>query len=143
MKSKLRNVRPKARTEQLIVRELGPETLVYDLERERAHCLNPAATEIWRQCNGQHTLSELAEMDSNLFRSEPQDQRAELLRLALVELDRADLLDGKLEGLDPEKVLSRREAIQQFGGLAALPMVISLMQPSPATHSDFHNPGDP
>ncbi len=121
MKSKLRSVRPRARTEQLIVRELGPETLVYDLDRERAHCLNPAGAEIWRACNGERTLSELAEMDSSPFRSEPEEQRAELLRLALAELDLADLLEEKLEGLDPEKTLSRRQAVRQFGRIAAPP----------------------
>jgi hypothetical protein len=31
---------PTARKDQLIVKELDDETLVYDLERDEAHCLN-------------------------------------------------------------------------------------------------------
>ena len=38
---------PKARQEQLTVRELPDETVVYDLARHKAHCLNPTAALIW------------------------------------------------------------------------------------------------
>ena len=34
---------PKARTEQLIVKEVDGEVLVYDLTTDRAHCLNDTA----------------------------------------------------------------------------------------------------
>src|SRR5437867_3082627 len=40
---RLDGVKPARRTEGLVLTELTGEVLVYDLERHRAHCLNPAA----------------------------------------------------------------------------------------------------
>ncbi len=51
---------PKARKEKLIVKELADETLVYDLENDRAHCLNQTAASVWKHCDGKATVSELA-----------------------------------------------------------------------------------
>ena len=34
---------PHARTKDLVIRELGDETLIYDLANDRAHCLNETA----------------------------------------------------------------------------------------------------
>jgi hypothetical protein len=44
---------PHARSEGLVIRELPEETLVYDLKRHRAHCLNPTAARVWSYCDGQ------------------------------------------------------------------------------------------
>jgi hypothetical protein len=43
---------PQARTEGLTVRELAEETLVYDKERHKAHCLNRTAACVWKHCDG-------------------------------------------------------------------------------------------
>jgi hypothetical protein len=45
---------PRARAENLTVRVLGDETLVYDQERHKAHCLNATAALVWRHCNGKN-----------------------------------------------------------------------------------------
>ena len=42
------------------VERLAGETLVYDLRRHRAHCLNPAATLVWRCCDGRTTVASAA-----------------------------------------------------------------------------------
>ena len=48
---------PAARTSGLVVRELAEETLVYDEERHRAHCLNRTAALVWRHCDGKTPVS--------------------------------------------------------------------------------------
>ena len=52
---------PAARQAGLVVRELPGETLVYDLENNKAHCLNGTAALVWRRCDGQTTVAELAQ----------------------------------------------------------------------------------
>src|ERR1700733_15841121 len=80
---------PKARTAKLSVRSLAEETLVYDLEQHKAHSLNAAAAFVWRHCDGQTSIEELAgllQADLGLPYSE------ELVRLALDQLARRHLL---------------------------------------------------
>jgi hypothetical protein len=40
MKQARRQTKPLARKEGLVIQELPDEVLVYDLDRDRAHCLN-------------------------------------------------------------------------------------------------------
>jgi len=51
---------PKARTADLIVKELPEEVLIYDLKRDRAHCLNLTAAAVWKYCDGQTSPAEIA-----------------------------------------------------------------------------------
>ena len=53
-------MKPRTRTEGLIVRELPDELLVYDLERHRAHCLNPTAALVFKHCNGRRSVAQIA-----------------------------------------------------------------------------------
>ena len=51
---------PKARHNKLVIQELEDEVLVYDLERNQAHCLNRTAALIWEHCDGKQTVWGLA-----------------------------------------------------------------------------------
>ena len=51
---------PRARQDELVVEELQDETLVYDLERHKARCLNRTAALVWRHCDGQTSVAEVA-----------------------------------------------------------------------------------
>ena len=53
-------MKPHARKEGLVVKELPDELLVYDLERHRAHCLNPTAALVWKHSDGQTSVEEIA-----------------------------------------------------------------------------------
>ena len=44
---------PRARTSELIVKELPDETLVYDLANDKAHCLNHTAALVWKTAMAQ------------------------------------------------------------------------------------------
>ena len=55
---------PCARSEDLIVEELGEELLVYDMKADRGHCLSPVAARVWRRCDGRTPAKDMsAELD--------------------------------------------------------------------------------
>lgn len=126
-----RELMPRPRTEQLIVEQQGDETLVYDLISHRAHCLNPVASKIWSQCDGRRSLNEVADVvhrDTGL----PAD--AEIVRLALRQLEKADLLE-KVPLPEAVAFASRRQVMKRLGlagGIVALlPVVASIISPTP------------
>lgn len=47
------------RKTDIVVEELGNETLLYSAEGKAVHVLNPAAKLIWQLCDGQHSLAEM------------------------------------------------------------------------------------
>ena len=51
---------PKARKDDLVMRQIPGELLVYDLKRHKAFCLNDTAANIWKSCNGKRTVADLA-----------------------------------------------------------------------------------
>ena len=53
---------PLARSEGLLVEELGDETLVYDRESHEAHCLNRSAALVWRHCDGTTTVADMVSL---------------------------------------------------------------------------------
>lgn len=116
-------VRPVRRTDGLVVAAIGGETLVYDLETDRAHALEPRAAAVWGACDGRRTVAALARETGLAPR---------LTRLALERLSRARLLDGPLPAHDdgPWREARRRvlRAAAALGGLA----VASITAPTPA-----------
>jgi hypothetical protein len=47
------------RSEQLPVRVVDGEVVVYDPKRERMHVLNATAAYLWQSCDGSHTVSQI------------------------------------------------------------------------------------
>ena len=115
---------PKARRENLTVRELPDETLVYDLERHKAHCLNPTAGLVWRHCDGQTTLPQLTAM----VRKQLKIGKAEaVVRLALEQLSRRNLLEQPLMPLADAARISRRRVLKKLALAAVvLPLVMTV-----------------
>lgn len=122
---------PRAREQGLVVQELEDETLVYDLERDRAHCLNQTAAFIWRQCDGKTSAREMAQaLKQKIDKSA--DER--LVWLALDQLSRKHLLT-ELVVLPPTVAsMNRRELVRVLGisAAVALPVVASIVAPMPA-----------
>jgi hypothetical protein len=116
---------PKARADKLSVREMVEETIIYDLERHKAHSLNGAAAFVWGRCDGQTSIEELARLlhtDLGLPRAE------ELVRLALDQLARRHLLEEMPSApMSTRDRLSRREALKKLivAGLA-MPVIMTL-----------------
>lgn len=124
---------PRARSERLVIQELPDETLVYDLDRHKVHCLNPSATYVWRQCDGSTSVATVADGLHATF-GLPADER--IVSLALDELRKARLLDVDHVGSVTSAKVARRDAVKWVGvaaGLAALvPVVTSLVAPTAA-----------
>jgi len=118
---------PKARVDCLS-REFGDEILVYDRQRNVGHCLNSTAAAAWKLCDGKRSALELANILTQQL-SAPVDES--VVQMALEELAKARLL---VESEAPVRRTSRREAIRTLGiaGAIALPLVTSLVAPTPA-----------
>lgn len=126
-------MQPQARKEQLTVRELREETLVYDLQSHRAHCLNRTAALVWKHCDGARDVAALAAIVRRELRLGDAEADA-AARLALEQLGRRHLL---LEAVAPPAEadrLTRRSALRKLAvaAAAALPVVMTLRSPNVA-----------
>ena len=123
-------MKPLARTEGLVVRELPGELVVYDRQRHQAHCLNATAAQVFKLCDGRTTVEELArrlgrELDG------PADEK--LVWLSLERLERAHLLQERPAAPASVGRYSRRELVRRVGLAAAvLPAVATILAPTPA-----------
>ena len=115
---------PISRTSDLVVQEYGKELLVYDLSEHRAMSLNETSARVWRACDGQRSVSDIA--------AEIGDEGVTLL--ALSELRKAKLVESKSPELAKFESMPRREAIRRIGmsSLVALPIIASLAAPTAA-----------
>jgi len=134
---------PHARRDRLLVREMGDEIVVYDLERHRAHCLTRTAASIWRLCDGQKTVAELAQAVEQELHVQVDE---EVVWLVLNRLERAHLLQDLL--LRPREIagVSRRQAISLgLAGAASLLLqgcgVDSITAPTPVATQEATNAG--
>ncbi|HLL55442.1 MAG TPA: PqqD family protein [Myxococcaceae bacterium] len=117
---------PVARKHGLAVQDFLGELVIYDLDRDKAHRLNPAAALVWRGCDGTQDVAKLAALLSKEL-GLPRDEQ--LVRLALESLARAHLLEHMPDAAALER-LTRRQLVKRLGvGIAALPLVASLAAP--------------
>ncbi len=130
MNEKAPNAKPIARKQGLVIQELPDEVLVYDLDRDRAHCLNQTAAFVWQRCNGRTTTAQIARNLGQQFDC-PVDEK--IVWLALDQLGRNHLLDQKF--IPPAHAgMNRRSMVKALGlaALIAVPVVTSIVAPTPA-----------
>lgn len=124
---------PEARRDQLLLQEVGDELVVYDRERHRVHRLNRSAALVWRHCDGQTSVEELAAL---LRRELDQPANEEMVWLALDRLQKAALLQDPLERTAEATRVSRRGVMRKLALAGAfsvlLPFVASMIAPTPA-----------
>lgn len=53
---------PIARNEGLVIQEMPDEILVYDLETNKAHCLNETAAFVWKACDGRNSIADITKL---------------------------------------------------------------------------------
>ncbi len=127
---------PPARTEELVVEQLPDETLVYDLKRHRAHCLNCTSSLVWQHCDGRTTTAQVARLLEEKL-GLPRDEQ--IVEFALDRLHRARLLADGTHGLGDGVSTSRRELVRKLavvGGLGMLlPVITSLKSPLAAVQA--------
>ena len=121
---------PRARQDELIVEELQDETLVYDLNRHKARCLNRTAALVWRHCDGRTTVAEVAALLEEQSAT-PTDEA--VVWMALDRLDRAHLLSEPVTLPADRAQYSRRQMLQTLrraAGIALLlPVIESIVAP--------------
>ncbi len=114
------NKLPISRIENIIVQNLDKEVLIYDLNTDKAYCLNATAAIVYQSCDGQTSFDRL--------KAEYPKLTDELILLAIEELQKQNLLQGRFEnGILRRSLLSKAA----FATLA-LPMITSLVAPRAA-----------
>jgi Coenzyme PQQ synthesis protein D (PqqD) len=135
----MRKLLPLARKDSLIVRELPDETLVYDRERDKAHCLNQSAALVWKYCDGRTTVAEIAQTLERELNTTIDDR---VIWLALDELGKSDLLQSQAPGQEYMGHISRRRLVRTLGFMAvSIPLITSIVAPMPAQAASGLVPG--
>jgi len=128
---------PQARTDNLVIRELDDETLVYDMERDEAHCLNRTAALVWNQCDGRTTATQAALAVRKELEA-PVD--ADIVWLAVKQLQRFHLVERPA----PTPSVTRRDLVLKYAPIAlALPVIMSISAPTPAQGASCGGQGAP
>jgi hypothetical protein len=130
MKNSKNHNRPKARSSEILTREIPGELLIYDMKRHKAYCLNETAGYIWKQCNGKRTVFQLArKLEASC--GDSVDER--IVWLALEQLEKNNLLDSRFSS-SARSVMTRRKLIRSLGvtSVVALPIVASIIAPTAA-----------
>ena len=135
---------PLARNSELTVEHLPTETIVYDHQRHRVHCLNQTLAFVWQQCDGHTSIQEMAARLPEALNL-PADQ--DIILVALRQLNKIRLLTGELPDLDSSGLPSRRELVQRLATLgttmaALVPAATTIVAPTPsmAFSQDTHAP---
>ena len=126
---------PRARRDKLVVEKLPDETLVYDLKRYKAHCLNRTSALVWRRCDGRTTVAEVAVLLERELRIPANEA---VVWMALDRLGRAYLLKEQVSLPADKARYSRREVLRTLGRVAGisllLPVIESIASPLAAAH---------
>jgi hypothetical protein len=117
---------PMARKNGLVVQEIPDEVLVYDLDANKAHCLNQSAAFVWKSCNGSNSVGDIVrQFESNGGGKVSED----FVWLAIDQLNENGLLET---GVSPRfQGQSRRQVLKTIGlaSMVALPVIASLVAP--------------
>lgn len=123
---------PMARQNGLVVQEMPDEVLVYDLDTNKAHCLNNSAALIWRACDGNNSVADIVrQFESNGAGKVTED----FVWLAIDQLNENNLLEGKVAPRFAGQ--SRRQVLKTIGlaSMVAIPVIASLVAPQNALGS--------
>jgi len=135
----VKQISPVARKNSLIIKELPTETLVYDLETDKAHCLNETAARVWKNCDGQQTVAQLRELTEQETNSPVPE---EMVWLALDQLEQFKLLETPVNQPPHLSGMSRRQMIRLVGTAAiVVPVITSIVAPRPAQAQSLLAPG--
>ncbi|MGH9947140.1 MAG: PqqD family protein [Pyrinomonadaceae bacterium] len=120
---------PSARKTGLVVQEVPDEVLVFDLDTNKAHCLNETAAMVWKSCDGKTSIPEIAKIVADQTGKGVSD---DLIWLAIDQLSENSLLEAATVSNFGGQ--SRREVIKKIGlaSMIAIPVVASLIAPQNA-----------
>jgi len=114
-----------ARQNGIVVQEMPDEVLVYDLDSNKAHCLNQSAALVWKSCDGSNTVADIVKQFDGKVTED-------FVWLAIDQLNENGLL--QYEVAPRFQGQSRRQVLKTIGlaSMVALPVIASLVAPSNA-----------
>jgi len=117
--------KPLTKKDFIVVEESLNEALIYDSAQNKLHVLTPVATAVWKSCDGQTSVAEIA----SKLKAELNDELGEdAAWLALEELEKNGLLENSMN--IPRNSISRRALIKTAA--VSLPLITTMIAPSPA-----------
>lgn len=118
---------PVARTRELIVQEVENEYLVYDLNTDKALCLNSVSAEIWELCDGIRSVQEVSGIIGKKMGIQIDE---DYIWLAINELEKNKLLEGKVCRPSEFENVSRRNVLFKYAvPTLILPIIASIVAP--------------
>lgn len=122
------NQLPKAKTSEILVQELENELLVYDLETNKAFCLNETSAIVFQLCDGTRTVADIGDLMSQKLKILASE---DFVWLALNELRKDGLLENSNDLDNYFAGMSRREMVRKVGlaSMIALPLISSVVAP--------------
>ncbi len=123
---------PISRSNGLVIHEMPGEVLVYDLDSNKAHCLNESAACVWKYCDGSNSIAEIArQFESNGKGKVTED----FVWLAIGQLNENKLLQTRITPRFQGQ--TRRQVLKNIGlaTMVALPFIASIIAPSNALAS--------
>jgi hypothetical protein len=120
---------PQVRHENIVVKDLENEVLIYDLTSHKAYTLNETSAIVWNLCDGKTSVPQITQQ---LAKQLNMPVGEEIVWLALDSFKKENLLtDSENIEIDYQG-LSRRQVIRKVGlaSMIALPIVSSLIAPS-------------
>lgn len=119
---------PSAKTDSIVVQELPDELFIYNLQTNKAVCLNASTAFVWKHCDGKTDLRQLTPAFNQHFSTEIDEN---FIGLVLDDLLKADLIEN--HSIKFSDSISRRKALLNYAlPMAMLPIVSTLIAPTAA-----------
>ena len=98
---------PLSRQDNIVIQELRDEVLIYDLQKNKALCLNQTSALIWQECDGTKSVAEISQTFSKTLKSNVSE---DIVWLALNQFKSDNLLAESNNFITPLDGLTRRES---------------------------------
>jgi len=123
-----------------VVKELPGELLIYDLDRQKASCLNTTALGVWKKCDGERSVGQIA---AELTKEWGTSVEEDLVWLTLEKLGQAHLLNETVERPGIEDAIPRREMMRRIriASVVALPLIATILAPTALASASSRAPG--
>jgi hypothetical protein len=119
---------PSSRLNDLVMQDSGKEVLLYDLQVNKAFCLNEMSSIVWKECTGKNTVSDISKILSQKLKEHFSE---DLVWLAVHQFKKDNLLIKNDDFFTPFDGLNRREIIKKIGlaSIISLPVISSIVAP--------------
>ena len=118
-------MKPKARKEGIVLKQVADQTLLYDTSINELHSLNASAAAIWTNCDGKKSAGEIAEC---LCQQGIEANEASV-ELALEQLSSRNLLQDPMPEPSSTTKKHRREMLKVLTTALAIPVITSIVAP--------------